>query len=220
MNASASPQPDPLLAQYRRRLPLLEAARATLEAEVQRLLRGEKNIDRIVFRVKEADSFVKKALKAREVPYLHPLTEIEDQIAGRVITFFLDDLAAVEEKLCGRFTTVENVHKEPPKDAEFGYESHHFVFLLPPDLTPEGWDEAVMPKTFELQLRTLLMHAWAEPQHDLLYKSAADLHKDVRKELYWIAASNWGADQAFMRVRQKLGIAHPPVGIARPREPR
>lgn len=204
MSGSASTTPEALLAIYRRRVPLLEKAAADVETEIKRVLRGTKNIDRVAFRVKDPESFVRKATKPRETPYAHPLTEIEDQFAGRVITFFLDDLRAVEEKLRARFTTVENVHKEPAKDAEFGYESDHFVFLLPPDLTPEGWDDAEMPKTFEVQVRTLLMHAWAEPQHDLLYKTASELPRDVRRELYWIAASTWGADQAFQRVHNRL----------------
>lgn len=203
MSGSASPTSD-LLATYRKRIPLLSRARDDLETEVHRILSGVRNIDRIAFRVKDAESFARKAVKPRSSPYGHPLTEIEDQIAGRVITFFLDDLAEVERRLRDRFTTVENVHKEPEKDAEFGYESDHFVFLLPPDLTPADWDEAEMPKTFEMQVRTLLMHAWAEPQHDLLYKSAADLPREDKRELYWIAASTWGADQAFQRVHRRL----------------
>jgi ppGpp synthetase/RelA/SpoT-type nucleotidyltranferase len=61
-----------------------------------------------------------------------------------------------------------------------------------------------MPSTFELQIRTLFMHAWAEPQHDMGYKAAQELTREIRRELAWIAASAWGADQAYDRVFQRL----------------
>lgn len=47
-----------------------------------------------------------------------------------------------------------------------------------------------------------MMHAYAEPQHDLSYKAAADLPSEIRRELAWVAASAWGADQAYERVRR------------------
>jgi ppGpp synthetase/RelA/SpoT-type nucleotidyltranferase len=61
-----------------------------------------------------------------------------------------------------------------------------------------------MPTTFELQIRTLCMHAWAEPQHDVGYKSAEELSREDRRELAWIAASIWGADHGFERVLKRL----------------
>jgi ppGpp synthetase/RelA/SpoT-type nucleotidyltranferase len=56
------------------------------------------------------------------------------------------------------------------------------------------------PRTFKLQVRTLFMHAWAEPQQDPEYKAAEDLPGDMLRELSWIAASSWGADQAFGQI--------------------
>jgi ppGpp synthetase/RelA/SpoT-type nucleotidyltranferase len=62
-----------------------------------------------------------------------------------------------------------------------------------------------MPETFELQVRTLFQHAYAEPQHNLGYKPGdAQLTDEVRRELAWVAASSWGADQALDRVREQL----------------
>jgi len=53
-----------------------------------------------------------------------------------------------------------------------------------------------------LQIRTIFMHAYSEPQHDFAYKAAGDLPPNVRRELAWIAASAWGADQAYARVAE------------------
>jgi ppGpp synthetase/RelA/SpoT-type nucleotidyltranferase len=174
-----------------------------LQQETVEALRGQTHIDRISFRAKDTESFAKKVERAAEQnrAYDEPLVEIEDQIAGRVIVFFLQDVAAVEERLRQVYTTVETTRRQPQKDEEFGYESHHLICVIPPQVQPDGWAARKdVPKTFELQIRTLFMHAWAEPQHDLAYKGPADLPREIRRELAWIAASAWGADQAYERV--------------------
>lgn len=40
-----------------------------------------------------------------------------------------------------------------------------------------------MPVTFELQVRTHFMHAWAEPQHDLGYTPDGVVERDHRRQL-------------------------------------
>ena len=101
---------------------------------------------------------------------------------------------------------VEQDHKRPTQYNEFDYESVHGVYVLPPQYLPAGWEaQEDMPETFELQVRTLFQHAYAEPQHDLGYKpGGADLTEETRRELAWIAASSWGADHALDRVRAQL----------------
>lgn len=139
--------------------------------------------------------------------YSAPLVELEDQVAGRVITFFRDDMAIVRTRLVEWFNAVEHEVKKPEKPSEFDYESDHYVFVIPAHLKPEGWSSiSEMPTTFELQVRTLFMHAWAEPQHDLGYKTAdgIDLDPETKRELAWIAASAWGADKALNDVAGRL----------------
>lgn len=120
-----------------------------------------------------------------------------------MIVFFLGDLVTVHERLAGSYSTIERSQRRPERDVEFGYESDHLVCVIPPHLKPSGWAKRHdMPSTFELQIRTLLMHAYAEPQHDIGYKAPRDLSHQIRRELAWIAASAWGADQAYERVRK------------------
>lgn len=188
---------------YADRLSLLEELRGSLERETREALSTAPHIDRISFRVKAVQSFVAKAEDPSNEPaYSDPLVEIEDQVAGRVIVFFLTDLNSVRQRLGETFNTVERVERRPERDAEFGYESDHMICIIPPHLKPEGWnDRSDVPSTFELQIRTLFMHAYAEPQHDIAYRAPEELPREVRKELAWIAASAWGADQAYERVR-------------------
>ena len=192
---------DKLRQDYEARNGLLEKLAAKLQKETLEALADVEHIDRVHFRVKNPDKFIQKARDPRnKPPYSDPLVEIEDQVAGRVIVFFLSDLREVQQRLEGTFTTVEYTHRRPEKDKEFGYESLHLICVIPPQVKPLEWGiHKDLPNSFELQIRTLFMHAWAEPQHDLEYKNASDLSPQSRRELYWIAASAWGADQAYER---------------------
>lgn len=188
--------PDQALADaYRGRLSALGEMAALLEDKTRDALREIPHIDRISFRVKEPDSFLKKASSPK---YAEPLTQLEDQVAGRVLTFFRDDITVVRTALTAWFGDVEHEAKEPTGPSEFGYESDHFIFVIPEHLKRDTWhDYEQMPATFEMQVRTLFMHAWAEPQHDLGYKPGIELDRDAKRQLAWVAASAWGADRTF-----------------------
>jgi ppGpp synthetase/RelA/SpoT-type nucleotidyltranferase len=202
---------SPWIDRYEARRRLLEGLQENLERETKEAVSANAHVDRVVFRVKGAQSFAEKAEDPENSPpYIDPLIEIEDQIAGRILVYFLSDLAPIEERLRETFTTVERSERRPARDAEFGYESNHLICVIPPHVVPNGWTaRADLPTTFEIQIRTLFMHAYAQPQHRLAYKAAQELPPAVRRELGWMAASAWGADRAYERVRRMLE-ADPP----------
>lgn len=204
------------MAAYAARRPVLKELADRLEATTHQALDGVPHIDRICFRVKDQGSFVKKAMKPK---YTSPLIELEDQVAGRVITFFRDDIPIVRQRLTEWFGDVEHEIKEPAGPTEFGYESDHYVFVIAEHCKSEGWqDLADMPTTFEFQVRTLFMHAWAEPQHDLGYKPESAPDGQTAKELAWVAASAWGADRTLNEIARRLtaapGTVEQPAGSA------
>lgn len=188
--------------QYEDRRGLYEDLAENLEEQVRAAVEPLNHIDRIEFRVKGTKSFLDKCFDPDlEKPYDEPLVDVEDQVAGRIIVFFRDDIERVAERIEERFNPVEFERHRPEKDHEFGYESEHRICTIPPPCEPGGWDEAdPVPNTFELQIRTIFMHAYAEPQHDFAYKAVGELTPKDRRELAWIAASAWGADRAFQRV--------------------
>lgn len=192
---------------YRERLPLLAALADNLEREVVAHLAGVPHIDRIAFRAKAPESYIAKIYERRvDPPYTEPLLEVEDQVAGRVTVFFLDDVDVVRERLRRLFGEVELAERRPEKVTEFDYEGFHAVYNIPPQCKPAGWDDRDdLPATFELQVRTLFQHAWAEPQHDIAYKPAVQLTFDERREVAWVAASSWGADHAYSRLWKQVG---------------
>lgn len=197
---------DELRAAYEERLSLLQGLATNLERETRRQFDGVPHIDRISFRAKGAESFLDKVLERRvDPPYEEPLIEVEDQVGGRVLVFFVSDVDPAREQAERLFTPVEAVLRRPESYNVFDYESFHAIYGIPPPIKPAGWDERNdLPRTFELQIRTLFQHAYAEPQHDLAYKPETRPSDEIRRELAWVAASSWGGDQALERVRVEL----------------
>jgi hypothetical protein len=57
---------------------------------------------------------------------------------------------------------------------------------------------------FEVQIRTMLEHAWAEIEHDLGYKSKEAMPAPVRRRLQRLAGMLELADHEFVKIRQDL----------------
>jgi ppGpp synthetase/RelA/SpoT-type nucleotidyltranferase len=194
--------------EYLPRHPLLTALAKKVEAFTTDNL-GLKHIDRVAFRAKDPDSFARKTLTAAADgvtrKYNYPLEELEDQVAGRVLVFFRSDIAPVVNRLVTLFNQVEHSEKKPRALDAFSYESTHLVFAIPLVLLPRGWTEQKdMPTTFEMQVRSLAMHAWAEPQHAIEYKTDVPLNQSEERLMAFAAASAWGIDNAFESVLDSI----------------
>ena len=210
--------PD-IRAEYEQRRPLLVDLANRLEARMNEALEDVPHIDRVSFRAKTTASFCRKCLTddgepLRESPdsdphYLSPLEEVEDQVAGRILVLYRDDLEVVEGVVRDWFAAaVEVTRKRPVTTSSFGYESNHYIFVIDEHMKPDGWDAADrMPATFELQIRTLFMHAYAEPQHDIGYKAGAEPDEEIDRQFAWIAASAWGADRTMNDLYRQIAAS-------------
>jgi putative GTP pyrophosphokinase len=194
-------------AAYAARSSLLSELADKLEGELRSLLSGVSHVDRVSFRAKSITSFVEKANDLGEdgrPKYAHPLEEIEDQVAGRILVFFRSDIAAVLDAIEGKWRKAEQQHKKPARTSQFDYETTHRVCLITPDMWPEGWSTLEdPPTTFELQIRTLAQHAWSEPQHGF-YKRGSGLPESSERKMYWAAASAWGIDSIWEDIKAEL----------------
>ena len=96
-----------------------------------------------------------------------PITDI---IGIRVVCPFLGDLERAVKELASAFSVTEIERKGAERSfREFGYESIHLLVELPMELgaARPGLDV----KVCEIQLRTILQEAWAEVEHELVYKN-------------------------------------------------
>jgi len=168
-------------------------------------------IDRVCTRAKSISRFMQKALKdeSGKNKYEDPLNQIQDQIGARVVTFYSSDIDRVAQEIRRYFHPIENKVLVPDTENEFGYVGQHFILLLPSDVLAEVQNAADAPSFFELQIKTLFQHAWAEAEHDLGYKASNPLTSLQKRKIAFTAAQAWGADQIFDELFRELASPEP-----------
>ena len=176
-----------------------------LEQHLHDIVRGHPRIDRVTARAKSVVSFMTKAAKVdgENAKYEAPLLQIQDQIAARIVTFYLSDVERIQKLVGEYFGPIEDKRKEPDSPSEFSYEGHHYVLFLP-DEALRSVDRGSAPKVFELQIKTLFQHAWSEGGHDLIYKSLVPLTREHLRRAAFTAAQAWGADLIFNELADEL----------------
>ncbi len=154
-------------------------------------------------RVKNFNSYYRKLLRnlPEDVASTTDLPIITDIIGIRIICAFLQDLTQVEKILQNTFSVYEVERKGADRTfREFGYESTHILLAVPDDLKT-GLD---LPTglIFEIQVRTILQDAWAEVEHELVYKSEfSPFDLPLKRKLASINASLSLADIIFQEIR-------------------
>lgn len=188
---------------YLIRHPKLIRVAEKIEQNLDEILKDIPRIDRIHARAKNPEKFILKALKLKEdgtPKYKDPLNEVQDQIGARVVTFYLEDAKFVSKEIYDHFGAIEYKEIVPDSIREFGYEGQHLVLFIPDDLLEPNEDFKNFPRYFELQVKTLFQHAWAEAEHDLGYKPDTQLTPKDKRYLAFTAAQSWGADEIFQMI--------------------
>ncbi|MDO5031420.1 GTP pyrophosphokinase family protein [Corynebacterium sp.] len=146
--------------------------------------------DRVSTRIKRWPSLKAKAKKRRadgQPLYPNPWEDIHDVLGVRVTLFHSTAIPQALEVLGQSFTVIKSVDKaaETRISGGFGYGSHHLVLRVGTAIEElaayEGW-------TFEVQIRTVLQHAWAEFEHDIRYKQGPHAPSAQVDRLFTLAA--------------------------------
>jgi ppGpp synthetase/RelA/SpoT-type nucleotidyltranferase len=185
---------------YEATFPQLHEAAVELRAEIGAILKiaSYPRIDKITARAKRIESFINKSKKidpeTDKPKYPKPLLEIQDQIGVRVVTFYPQDVAPVAEIILRDFSSIENRDVIADHPAKFGYEARHLICII-----PEPVRRKFQPRVefFEIQICTLFQHAWAEANHNLLYKPPRATTREEERMEAWAASQAWGADKVF-----------------------
>jgi putative GTP pyrophosphokinase len=198
---SSKPGASTLEAEYLdRHASALEPTADALRLYIADLLKGEARIDRVTARAKNPTSFLQKAstLINNKPKYKDPLSQIQDQIGARIITFFKSDVDRLDAIVRRFFKPIEFRDRVPESEWEFGYFGRHYVLVLPTDVKDDSIDNSKLPDFFELQIKTLFQHAWSEADHDVGYKpGSSPLTPEEKRKLAFTSAQAWGADQIF-----------------------
>ena len=163
---------------------------------------------RLETRTKARDSFLTKATKSDGrggFKYADPAGQLTDFVGARVLVPLSADVAPVA-RLVQRLYVVEEMtdqRSDQLLDVP-GYQSLHFLLRFrPEDRDALGLADAP-DVPVEVQVRSILQHAWASLQHDVMYKAERVPTDTVRRRLIALAGLLELADHEFMAVR----VAH------------
>lgn len=194
--------PQQLYEEHKKKLPLLEKYADHIETLIKERLKVEGIKTHLVeSRAKDTESFVTKAFKP-EKSYENPFDDITDLIGLRIIAFYEDDFPEIEKLVTNTFTpTKEKEDKKPESAAIFGYRSLHYIVQFNPKVANVGQFDELANLQFEIQLRTVLQHAWAAISHKLDYKRKNDAPDNLARKLSRLSALFEIADDEFVSLR-------------------
>ena len=169
-----------------------------IENRIEQVLSSLASRPTIKGRTKRFASFYKKHLKILKSGVKDP--RITDLMGIRIVCPFIEDLANVEELIKKNFEVIEVERKGRYTFKEFGYESTHLLINIPADIAKKrgatGCDVA------EIQIRTILQDAWAEVEHELVYKAEFNpFDAPMKRKLAAVNASLSLADIIFQEIR-------------------
>jgi ppGpp synthetase/RelA/SpoT-type nucleotidyltranferase len=189
------PHAEAILEEYRAQRPVFDRMQATIPATIRALLdEAGVIVASIESRIKEEKSLAGKLeLKGSKYSSLRDITDI---FGMRIITFYTDDVDKVASAVDRLFEVDwdNSVDKRKLLEVDsFGYLSLHYVCRHPD-----------FPYRFEVQMRTILQHAWANMNHDTGYKSGVEIPIEYRRNMNRLAGMLELVDEQFSRIRTEL----------------
>ncbi len=138
--------------------------------------------------------------------YANPAASLTDQLGIRIVTYFEDDIDRVVEWL-GPAITVNASHSVDRRRVlgtrKFGYRSVHLVGRLRGFPFGARRDRELDRRWFEVQIRSILEHGWAEIEHTVVYKAGIDYSDQVLRAWNALAGALEVADGQFLTLRSQ-----------------
>jgi len=178
-----------------------------LVSEVKRIIEKNLNLKNISVqdikgRVKSIASFENKLRMG-----VHYKPENMQDLAGiRIICFVNFDVV----KVCNLIESIFSIDNTRTKDKEkvlsedkMGYSSIQYVCSLPKSRTKHSENHHLKGKYFEIQIRTILQHAWSEIEHDDIYKNSGNSNSSIKRQFNLVSSILELADNELERLHQQ-----------------
>ena len=200
------PHSQELLDQFRSYLPVYTQMAEVIPCKLKEFFAEAGIIVAAVeHRVKTEDSLAGK-LRLKGSKY-SSIFDITDLVGLRVITFYIDDVdkvASVLERLF-EIDWENSVDKRKAHEIDsFGYLSLHYICRIPESSYSDPEHPELNKIRFEVQMRTVLQHAWANMNHDTGYKSGVEIPQVYLRNLSRLAGILELVDDEFSRIRREL----------------
>ncbi len=194
-----------ILISYDEQKDIFDSYALALKSLLNTLIRSEGvHIHSLDSRVKTRKSLENKIEKKKKYVSINNITDI---VGIRIITHYADDVDKIAQLVEREFTIdKENsidkrVSLEPEK---FGYLSLHYIVTL--NEARIGLKEYSLYKDIkaEIQIRSILQHAWAEIEHDIGYKQTNGLPNVLRRSFSRLAGLLELADDEFIKIKDRI----------------
>lgn len=195
---------EKILELYRKNYPLYNEFTNTMQQLIDtRLSEKEVRVHLIISRVKTEASLTNKITRKRYTD----IAQITDLCGIRIITYFAEDVDRVAAVLRASLlidpaASVDKRRQLAP--TQFGYGAVHLVAGL-------SGTEKFKNCKIEIQICSILQHAWAEIEHDLGYKAPRAIPYEARRSFSRVAGLLELADLEFTRLREELKPAALPT---------
>ena len=159
----------------------------------------------VTARTKDVKKYQEKVNK--EDKNYNKFNDVTDLSGIRIICYYIDQVDEIANLMKKNFTIDKkrSIDKKETLDPDqFGYLSLHYIAKLSKKRYDLPEYKRFKGKYFEIQIRTIFQHAWAEIEHDLGYKSAIEVPKDIRREFCRLAGLLELTDDEFLRIKNDL----------------
>jgi ppGpp synthetase/RelA/SpoT-type nucleotidyltranferase len=156
-------------------------------------------------RAKDISSFEEKITRPGKA-YDDPLKDITDLCGSRIIVYYQDDVDRVAEVIKKEFViSEENLSRQPQLlDVDrFGYLSAHYIVSIAKGRTSLTEWKPYAGLLTEIQVRTVIQHAWSAVSHALQYKQETAIPSKLQRRLHRIAGLFELADEEFVGLRKE-----------------
>jgi len=152
-------------------------------------------------RAKKIDSFQSKIKK---LDGIHK--ELFDLAGIRIVGYVRYDVENIVKTVRENFDVDESKSKDKAtelKPNQFGYRAIHLVCTMPSTRTILPEYEKFKGMYFEIQIKTILEHGWAQIEHDRNYKYKG-LPDDIQHDFYLVAGILESADNQFESITKRI----------------
>ncbi|MCX5831583.1 MAG: hypothetical protein NT140_06820 [Deltaproteobacteria bacterium] len=179
------------------------------------------SVHSITARMKTRESCIKKV--AKKGASYSTIGDVTDIAGIRVIAYFSDQVDEIARMIKDEFDLdpKNSIDKRAILDPDrFGYLSLHYVISLSAARCAFSEYTVFTGLKAEIQIRSILQHAWAEIEHDLGYKTSGEVPRTARRQFARLAGLLELADDEFVKIRSDLDAYSREVSVKIVQQPK